>query len=196
MAFSFFTKSSNRISRRLRLIGNAFQMWGITTATWVPLSFWMLTKMEDRLPPEQRGLLGPKMLIGGLGLALSQYLVGRAFKRRQRWGAYLAVLTLAAPWIFRLLYGFQLNVITANAVLNLVGLVLIASVWKELHPSGFEVELDDSDDDEPDEPFTPRNRGYGEPRPNEKSSLPPHDPRIGPVGDRRERERQKNTQPQ
>lgn len=164
--FTVFTEPGSRRSPRLRFLSLAFRVSGVLAGI-ASASYFLMLRSEAfaRFPVEMRnGLLFRAVSTRAL-TAASLIIIGRALHRRQRSGAYFGAFALIGPQILQMVFTparFSLD----GFVIPFIGVVLIASVWKELDPPAG-VELDESDDD--DKPLTPRNRGYGEPR-----SLPPN----------------------
>lgn len=178
MPFSFFTQSRDRISRRLKFLGRALQFMAVSRAAQIVMFLILVGEMGDQLPAELRGP-GTMVKIGAysIGHAVSLFLAGSALLHRKAWGAYFTLFTLLFPLVMRLTMG--LDVIRGGQYtifFSAIGLLLVASVWKELHPKQA-VPLDANGDEEEDaRPITPRNRGYGEPR-----DLPPDRMPINPI---------------
>lgn len=178
MPFSFFTKSQDHISRRLKFLGRALQFLAVLRAGQIVMFLIFVGEMGDQLPADLRGP-GTMVKIGAysIGHAVSLFLAGSALLRRKPWGAYFTLFTLLFPLVMRLTMG--LEVIRGGQYtlfFSAIGLLLVASVWKELHPK-HPVTLEVNGDEEEDaEPLTQRNRGYGETR-----GLPPDRMPINPI---------------
>lgn len=173
MAFSLFTKSSTRISRRLRWLGRGFQLWAALSVASV-LSFVTIVLSNPALYERLTAAAGEHFVLKGVSISvagtLSLYLTGRALLRRQRTGLYAAAVIVIVPFVYRAVIGGRLGLTLWDAVVGIGAAFLIASVWKEVHTDN--VELDDVDDPDDDAlPLTPRNRGFGEPRVSERFSV-------------------------
>lgn len=96
----------------------------------------------------------------------SYVFIGRALLRRQKWGAYAALATIGVPAVIGFIWTPPSNWLTTVGQIGAVTTItLIVSVWNELG-TVLESELvEHSAPPAPAEPLTPRNRGYGEPRP-------------------------------
>lgn len=166
MAFSLFTKASNRISNRLRWLGRGFQLWGGLTAAATLAAFVFFATMPSflkRVPVETRAVLGLRLFVLGAVGSTSLYLIGRSLLRRQRSGLYGAAIIVVAPLVLRATVGARFTFGVPDLGFGLAAVALIASVWKEVHEDAVELENPDDPDDD-SLPLTPRNRGFGEPR--------------------------------
>lgn len=173
MPFSFFTKSSSRISRRLRWLGRVFQLWSAMAFAGSIASmmvFLLDSRSFENLPHGIRGTLFYRSIFTLVGSA-SLYAIGRSLLRRQRSGLYGAAVMIFAPTAMRAAFGVRFTFGALDGLVAIGALVLIASVWKEVHNDAVELENPDDPDDE-ERPLTPRNRGYGEPRTLPRERMP------------------------
>lgn len=158
-----FTKFRRHPSRRLRILARFLQGYGIAIGvSTVFLALLVTTSPHSQVVKDFRNIPALKLLLIGALQCASLLAIGRALLRRERWGGYLAIVTLTAPIISRLV----------SAHPFLLGEVLIAggasatlfTVWNELR-SARDRDLADDDELEPDSPPDPiPDRGYGEPR--------------------------------
>lgn len=108
-----------------------------------------------------RWMFAPPLLYAILAGA-SFFLIGRALLRRQRWGAYLAGVTLGFPLIKQFIFRDDSILSIPGIVIATFALSAIVTVWDELGTVR-DADFESDADDEP--PVIPeRNRGYGESR--------------------------------
>lgn len=162
MAFSFFTSRSRELSLRLRVVARGFQfsgvaIWALGTAWLVALPFMPMAK-TIRL---YRWMFAPPLVYSILAGA-SFFLIGRALLRRQRWGAYLAGVTLGVPLIKQFIFRDDAILPISGIVIATFALSAIVTVWDELGTVR-DAEFESDEDDEP-AVIPKRNRGYGESR--------------------------------
>jgi len=158
--FSFFTKRSTEISTRLRLVARGFQFSGIFV--WTIVAFWTVTLPFMKQPVRMyRWMFTPLSLYGVLAGA-SMFLIGRALMRRQRWGAYLAGVTLGVPLLRQFVMPNAAILSIPEIIFTTLALGSIVTVWDEL---GSERDAEFSQSDDADDNELPaRNRGFGEQR--------------------------------
>ncbi|MEO7998063.1 MAG: hypothetical protein ABI852_11495 [Gemmatimonadaceae bacterium] len=163
--FSFFTRRTREPSTRLRLLARGFQFTAVSIAGMAIAVTIALQFFKDHAHTPQ-WLFTPFYAYVALSAA-SSYLIGRALLRRQRWGAYLAGLTLGAPLIRQLLSP-DANILSIRGlVFCTVALCVTVTVWDELGTA-----RDADFDEENDDVLTKRNRGYGEGRALPAASAP------------------------
>lgn len=166
MSFSFFTKRTTYASLRLRILGRGMQVFGalMFAARLAEVSY--LRSQRFQISQATLDLLLRNALIYG-GLSMISYLfIGRALMRREKWGAYAAFGAIAVPAIARIVWptGHTDPFQTVSQIAAAITTGLICTVWNELS-SVADAELAEHGKP-PDSvaPFTPRNRGFGEPR--------------------------------
>ncbi|MEP6833835.1 MAG: hypothetical protein ABJB74_10585 [Gemmatimonas sp.] len=158
--FAFFTKRSHEISTRLRLVARGFQFSGIFV--WTVVAFGTVALPFIKQPVRMyRWMFAPTLLYGAL-VGASMFLIGRALMRRQRWGAYLAGVTLGVPLLRQFVMPNAAILSIPEIIYTTLALGAIVTVWDELG-SERDAEFSQSDDDD-DHELPIRNRGFGEPR--------------------------------
>lgn len=163
MSFSLFTTRTREPSSRLRFLARGFQFSGIASAA-VMAGLLLALPFFNNHAHTPRYLFTPAIrLIAFVFLsAASSFLIGRGLLKRQRWGAYLAGVTLGVPFVKQLLSPDS-NILSVQALaIYTVALCVTVTVWDELG-SARDGDLERDDDDET-LPTPIRNRGYGEGR--------------------------------
>lgn len=152
-----FTRRTREPSTRLRLLARAFQFYGVYIAAMALGVFIALPFFKDHAHTP-RWLFTPFYSYIAV-TAASYFLIGRALLRRQRWGAYLAGLTIGVPFVRQLIKP-DANILSISELgLCTIALCVTVTVWSELGTTR------DADFDEDDDLELPtRNRGFGEPR--------------------------------
>lgn len=158
-----FTKFRELPSQRLRYLARGLQGYGIAigvATTYLALA--LATAPTSKIVREFRDVGSLRLLLIGVLQCASLIVIGRALLRRRRWGGYLAVITLTAPILSRLISGNQL--LLPEVLIAVGACTTLLTVWKELR-SARDLDLSDDDDQlEPAQPDPIPSRGYGEPR--------------------------------
>ena len=128
--FSLFTTRTNKPSLRLTLLARGFQALGIVTGVSLAgIAIYRQFFLDHTHTP--RWAFTPLYSYFALS-ALSSFLIGRGLLRRQRWGAYLAGVTIAAPFVQQLLNPDANILSVPQLALSTLALCAIVTVWDEL----------------------------------------------------------------
>ncbi|MBC8087696.1 MAG: hypothetical protein H7Z40_10555, partial [Phycisphaerae bacterium] len=147
---TIFTQSRRQPSDRLRLLARALQGYGIAIGVaTVGLALYKLTAPDSQRVAQFDGIGALQLAFGGVLRSVSLLVISRSLLRRQRWGAYLAVVTLTVPLLRAATAGQSMGAVDALASIAALG--TLVTVWKELRPAR-ELDLLDDEDFEKEPP--------------------------------------------
>ncbi|MEO7998066.1 MAG: hypothetical protein ABI852_11510 [Gemmatimonadaceae bacterium] len=158
-----FTKFRPQPSRRLRILARFLQGYGIAIGlSTVVIALAVTTAPHNQTFKDFRDIPALKLLLTGALECASLLVIGRALLKRERWGGYLAIVTLTAPILSRL--RTERPYMLGEVLIAVGACATLFTVWKELR-SARDLDLAVDEDLEPDAPPDPiPSRGYGEPR--------------------------------
>ncbi|MEO7998065.1 MAG: hypothetical protein ABI852_11505 [Gemmatimonadaceae bacterium] len=140
------------------------QVFGVLTFVASLAAILSMRSFRASLSPEMFDLLLRNVILYRGLTMLSYVFIGRALLRREKWGAYVAVATIAVPAVIRLIWPVArtdpFQTVVQVAAFTTLGLIL--TVWKELGSVADSELAEHGKAPELTEPLTPRNRGFGE----------------------------------
>lgn len=137
LPFTFFTQSDARISRRLKFLGRTLQVISIAPIVQFIDALFKVARLSRLTPDGAIDMtLFTQIAVSNIGFSASLYFAGRALLQRKAWGAYFTIATALFPAILLVL---QQDVRLARGRtfgtgVSVIILMLVASVWNELHP--------------------------------------------------------------
>lgn len=140
MGFSFFTKRTAKPSLRLRVLAAGFHVFGAIGTVAIAFAFWRAN--FSGLAHEISKSTATRMVVPFVIQTLSLFIIGRALRKRQRWGAYLAGVTVGLPLVQQLMTPYAPLMSIKEIAATTVALCMMVTVWDELQTirdSDFEV---------------------------------------------------------